>query len=328
MGRAPISARSLRWSGPPLKEEGHSLSEAKTAFMFPGQGAQSVGMAREVAHSIPKVRELYEKAERILGFDLLSLTLNGPKEKLDSTVVSQPALFVASLAAVEKLKQENPAEVDRCQAAVGLSLGEYTALVFADAMSFEDGLRVVQIRGQAMQQAADATPSCMISILGVEPEKLSALCEQASSIGKVSIANYLCPGNLVISGQTAACEEVERRSKDEGAMMTVRLAVAGAFHTSIMRPADQRLRDVLSTVPIKPPRIPVLSNVDAQPHSDPDDIKRVLVRQVLEPVLWERLIRRLLDDGFTRFVELGPGRVLAGLMKRIQRKAECVNVTV
>lgn len=301
---------------------------AKTAFLFPGQGAQTVGMCQSVVAEVPAAAELFAKANEILGYDLLKLSVEGPEERLNATEISQPALFVAGLAAVEKLRSDDPAAVDACEATAGLSLGEYTALVFAGAMSFEDGLRVVKVRGESMQAAADATPSTMVSVLGIEPQKLEEVCEKASAAGFVRIANFLCPGNLVVSGETAACEEVEKLAPDFGAMKTVRLAVAGAFHTHLMKPADEKLAAALAGVEIKPPRIPVISNVDAQPHDDPEEIRTLLVKQVLEPVLWERSMRRLLSDGYEKFYELGPGRVLAGLMKRIQRRSDFTNVTV
>ena len=287
-----------------------------------------MGMCSEVAAQAPAARDLFEKASSILDYDLLEACTSGPEDRLNSTVVSQPAIFVAGLAAVEKLRAENPVAIENCSAAAGLSLGEYTALVFAGAMSFEDGLKVVKVRGESMQAAADATPSAMVSVLGLDAEKVEELCQRASTAGRVKLANYLCPGNLVVSGEKAACDEVERLAPEFGAMKTIRLAVAGAFHTEIMKPADEKLAAALSQLAIQPPRIPVVSNVDAAPHTDPEEIRRILVRQVLEPVRWEDSMRRLLADGSGTFYELGPGRVLAGLMKRIQRRTEVINVTV
>jgi [acyl-carrier-protein] S-malonyltransferase len=301
---------------------------AKTAFLFPGQGAQEVGMAAQVVQECPAAKALFTSASDILGYDLLSVCVNGPAEKLDSTVMSQPALFVAGLAAVEKLRQDAPDVIDQCQGAAGLSLGEYTALVFAGVMSFEDGLRVVQVRGRSMQEAADATPSGMVSVLGLEPDKIESLCEQASSKGLIRLANFLCPGNTVVSGEKAACAELERLATEAGAMKTIPLSVAGAFHTPIMKPADDKLAAVLSNVKMNKPRIPVYSNVDASTHDDPEEIRSLLVKQVLQPVLWERSMRQMLDDGYDQFYELGPGRVLAGLMKRIHRKVAFENVRV
>lgn len=285
-------------------------------------------MAVAVAREVPAAAALFERASALLGYDLLDRCANGPEEVLNSTVVSQPALYVSGLAAVEKLRVTEPETVDGCLAAAGLSLGEYTALAFAGSLTFEDGLRVVKVRGESMQAAADATPSGMVSVLGLEPAKVEEICEIASQLGQIQIANYLCPANIVVSGVKAACDEVERIAKDHGAMMTVRLAVAGAFHTSIMKPADEKLAAILDSVEVRPPRIPVISNVDARPHVDPAEIRSILVQQVLHPVLWERSMRHLLAEGFDKFYELGPGRVLAGLMKRINRKSEFINIDI
>lgn len=295
------------------------------AFLFPGQGAQSVGMAKGLCESLPAAKALFTEAAGILGYDLLDVCVNGPADKLNSTAVSQPAIFVASLAALESLMVSDSAAVTACEAAAGLSLGEYTALVFAGAMSFQDGLKVVQRRGEAMQAAADATPSGMVSILGPDVAAIDKLCQQTASAGQISIANYLCPGNIVVSGTKRACDEIEKLAGTAGAR-TVRLAVAGAFHTTIMKPADEKLAQALTAVTMSKPRIPVWSNVDAKPHTDPEEIRGLLVRQVVNPVLWEESMRGLLAAGFDRFYEIGPGRVLAGLLKRVQRKVNCQNV--
>jgi [acyl-carrier-protein] S-malonyltransferase len=296
---------------------------SKIAFLFPGQGAQSVGMGRQLAESLPAARALFDRANQFLGYDLAKLCFEGPAESLDSTVHSQPALFVASLAAVEMLKAENPAAVETCQAAAGLSLGEYTALVFAGVMSFEDGLRVVQTRGQAMQDAADRAPSGMVSILGLDRSAVEALCGQAAQGELLQVANMLCPGNIAVSGMKAACARVAEMAPGAGAMRAVPLAVAGAFHTSIMQPAVDRLRAALENVPMHRPRIEVVSNVDARAHDDPQEIRRLLVQQVVSPVLWEDSQRALLASGCDEFYEVGPARVLRGLLKRIDRKIPC-----
>lgn len=299
---------------------------SKIAFLFPGQGAQFVGMGKTLCDTLPAAKGLFDQAATILGYDLAALCFNGPEGKLNSTVVSQPAIFVTSLAALESLKSSDAAAVTGCQATAGLSLGEYTALVFAGAMTFADGLRLVQKRGEAMQAAADATPSGMVSVLGLERPVLEELCRQASAAGPISIANFLCPGNLVVSGSVAACDTLERLANEAGAMKTIRLSVAGAFHTDIMKPADQQLAEALKAVKLQAPRIPVWSNVDAQPHTDPVEINGLLIRQVLQPVQWETTLRNLLAQGFDKFYEIGPGRVLAGLLKRVQRKVDCQNV--
>jgi [acyl-carrier-protein] S-malonyltransferase len=299
----------------------------RAAFLFPGQGAQSVGMAKVLCETLPAARQLFDEAANILGYKLLDICVSGPLERLNSTVVSQPAIFVASLAALEGLRQSEPTAEASCVATAGLSLGEYSALVFAGAMTFADGLRLVRKRGEAMQAAADATPSGMISILGLEQGKVEELCAQARDKGIIQIANLLCPANIVVSGTMAACAEVERVAPEAGAMKTIRLAVAGAFHTSLMKPADEILAKALAEVNITSPRVPVWSNVDGQPHTDPSEIRGLLVQQVVQPVLWEKTIRGLLAAGVDKFYEIGPGRVLAGLLKRVERKAVCVNVT-
>jgi malonyl CoA-acyl carrier protein transacylase len=295
---------------------------SRIGFLFPGQGAQHVGMARQLVETYPAAARLFEQANDILGYDLAQICFNGPSEELDTTVVSQPAIFVASLAALEKLRAENPEVVLACEMAAGLSLGEYTALVFSGAMSFEDGLRVVQKRGQAMQDAADASPSGMASILMLDLQKVQEIRDQVQSLGVLEIANYLCPGNLVISGANAPLEKAIELAEAAGARV-VPLAVAGAFHTRLMSPADQQLEAALAPVAMKTPEIPVVSNVDAQPHSDPEELKQILVRQVVSPVRWEDGLRYMLQSGIDEFYEIGPGRVLTGLMKRVDRKIPC-----
>jgi [acyl-carrier-protein] S-malonyltransferase len=300
---------------------------AKIAFLFPGQGAQSVGMGAAVCAQVPAARALFDRAANVLGYDLLKVCLEGPANKLDSTVYSQPALFVASLAALEQLKQNSPELANRCSAAAGLSLGEYTALVFAGVMDFDTGLRVVQERGQAMQDAADAVASGMVSVLGLEREQVEALCRNAGQNETLQVANLLCPGNIVVSGHVGACERVAELATGAGAMKVIPLPVAGAFHTPLMDSAVARLTAVLADVPLKRPRIPVISNVDARPHEDPVEIRELLVRQVCSQVRWEDSMRYLLDQqGITAFYEIGPGRVLCGLLKRIARKVPCENV--
>jgi len=299
---------------------------AQIAFLFPGQGAQTVGMGKPLCESLPAARKLFDEAAQILGYDLADICFNGPAEKLNSTVISQPALFVASLTALESLKISEPATVEACAATAGLSLGEYTALVFAGAMSFADGLRLVQKRGEAMQAASDATPSGMFSVIGLDQAKVEEICAAGRAHGTLEIANLLCPGNTVLSGSMAACDAVEKLAAEMGSR-AIRLAVAGAFHTNLMKPADEKLATALADITLQTPRIPVWSNVDAQPHSDPGEIRSLLIRQVLHPVLWEQTMRHLLAAGFDKFYEIGPGRVLAGLLKRVQRKADCTNIS-
>lgn len=301
---------------------------SRIAFLFPGQGAQAVGMGKRLIESLPSVRGLYDRAADVLGYDLAKLCFEGPADDLDSTVYSQPAIFVTSLAALEWLRAESPDVVMSCEATAGLSLGEYTAMVFAGVMEFEDGLMLVQRRGAAMQEAADATAGGMVSILGLERVEVEALCEKARNGEILKIANLLCPANIVISGSLSACERAAEMAQSFGAMKAVPLAVAGAFHTEIMRPADQRCAEALADVPMRKPRIPVISNVDALPHDDPEEVRQILVRQILQPVRWEDSMRYLIQQGFDQFYEVGPGRVLRGLLRRIDRSASCQCVEV
>jgi [acyl-carrier-protein] S-malonyltransferase len=283
-------------------------------------------MAGDLAAKLSAAKALFDEAAEVLGYDLLGVCVNGPAERLNATDVCQPAIFVASLAALEQLKATDPAALDGVTDTAGLSLGEYTALVFAGALSFADGLKVVRARSQAMQAAAEATPSGMVSVLGLDAAEVESLVAEARSAGPLEVANLLCPGNTVVSGAAAAIDEVCRLSEAKG-LRTVRLAVAGAFHTGLMKPADERLAEALAGVELKAPRVPVWSNVDARPHTDPSEIGPLLVRQVLSPVRWEETMRALLAAGVEAFYEIGPGRVLAGLLKRVNRKTDVRNVT-
>jgi [acyl-carrier-protein] S-malonyltransferase len=297
----------------------------KVALLFPGQGAQSVGMSKPIFDALPAVKDLFDRASAVLGYDLAQLCNEGPAEELDTTAASQPAIFTLSIAALELLKTKVPDGISQCEAAASLSLGEYTALTFAGVFSFEEGLKLVQKRGQAMQAASDATPSGMVSIIGKELTDVEAICDKQRGSGVLQVANILCPGNIVVSGTLEACERVAEQANVER-FNAIPLAVAGAFHTPLMKPADEILAKALSATTMNSPEIPVISNVDALPHSEPEEIRQILVKQVLSPVLWEKSIRKLLADGFDTFYEVGPGRVLRGLMKRIDRKVKCEGV--
>ena len=284
-------------------------------------------MGKELAGALPAAHRLFDQANEVLGYDLAKLCFEGPEDELDSTVVSQPALFVTSLAALESLRSESPEVVLSCEMAAGLSLGEYTAMVFAGVMGFEDALQVVKRRGEAMQLASDAVPSGMVSILGLEHVQVEQICEANRGNEILQVANLLCPGNIVISGTNAALERAAEAAIKAGAMKAIPLAVAGAFHTSIMQRAVDNLAAALANVPMKPPKLPVVSNVDAQPHKDPEEIRQLLIRQVCSPVRWEESMRLMLREGVDQFYEVGPGRVLRGLLRRIERKVACQNVT-
>ncbi len=301
---------------------------SKIAFLFPGQGAQTVGMGAALVEQLPAARSLFARAAEVLGYDLAEVCFRGPDDVLDSTEYSQPALFVTSLAALELLRQESPQTVAACAATAGLSLGEYTAIVFAGAIEFEAGLKLVQQRGQAMQEASDRTPSGMVSILGLDRARVEKLCDEVRQDGEVlQCANFLCPANIAVSGHNAACERIAEAAAKAGAMKVVPLAVAGAFHTPIMGSAVERLAAALADVPMRKPQIPVISNVDARPHEDPEEMRELLIRQVVSPVQWEDSMRYLLGEGFDLFYEIGAGRVLRGLLKRIDRRATCESVS-
>lgn len=296
-----------------------------TALLFPGQGAQTVGMGAALRAEFPAAQALYDRASEVLGYDLAALCEHGPAEKLDATDVSQPALYVSGYAALEKLRAEHPDALEDVSCVAGLSLGEYTALAFAEAFSFEDGLKVVQARGRAMQAAAEATPSGMVSALLLDRDAAKGVRDAAAGDDVLELANFLCPGNTVLSGETAAiARAIEEIEKAGG--RPIPLAVAGAFHTSLMKPADERLAEALNTIEIQAPKVPVVSNVDAAPHTDPAEIRDLLVRQVLAPVRWEDSMRAMMDAGVDRFFEVGTGRVLTGLLKRIHRKTPCTAI--
>lgn len=299
---------------------------AGPAILFPGQGAQAVGMAGEWVEANADAARLFARASDILGYDLLAVCRSGPAERLNSTAVSQPGILVISLAALEVLRARDPRPLDTAPVTAGLSLGEYTALVFAGAVGFDDAVRLVDVRGRAMQECATQRPGAMLAVLGVEREKLVALCDECREGEVLEIANVLCPGNIVASGSAAACRRLEAAALAAGAMKCVPLEVAGAFHTILMQPAVERLSAALAATPIHPPRIPVVSNVDAQPHADPEEIRGLLARQVIGVVEWNASMAYILSRGVRSIFEIGPGRVLRGLMKRIDRSVSCSGV--
>lgn len=296
----------------------------KIALLFPGQGAQQLGMGAGLLARFPEAKSYFDRASAVLGYDLLELCLNGPDDRLNATVHSQPALFVHSVASLASLNQSQPDLVNSVVGAAGLSLGEYSALASAGVLEFEDGVRLVQHRGAAMQAAADSQPSGMASVLGLSVEDVQAVCQAACLPGEIlQVANLLCPGNTAISGHKASLEAAEAVAMQNGAMRFIRLAVAGAFHTAIMNPAVERLKTAIASVPMKPASVPIYSNVDAAPHTQPTEFPSLLAQQVVTPVRWEASLRAMIANGVDQFYEIGPGRVLAGTLKRIERKIPC-----
>jgi [acyl-carrier-protein] S-malonyltransferase len=292
----------------------------KIVLLFAGQGAQVVGMGKDLAEASPSGRVWFERANAVLGYDLAGVCFNGPESELTRTENAQPGIFLVSWVAFQLLKERVPGL--QFDATAGLSLGEFTALSAAGALSFEEGLRVVRQRGRFMQEACETTRGGMAAIIGLDEPATRAVCEEAG----VSLANLNCPGQLVISGAAdkinAACE----LAKTRGAKRALPLAVAGAYHSPLMSSAQPKLQAELAAVEVSTPTVPVISNVTARPHATPEEIRARLVEQVTAPVRWEDSMRYLLAQGFTRFIELGPGTALTGFMKRIDKTAQVLNV--
>jgi [acyl-carrier-protein] S-malonyltransferase len=297
----------------------------KTAFLFPGQGAQNVGMGADVAAAFPAAAELFARANEIVGFDLRKVCFEGPADRLNSTTMSQPAIFVTSAALLEVLRASASLKPD---VTAGLSMGEYSALYAAGAISFEDGLRLVKTRGEAMQAAADATEGTMVSILGLDEDKVRQLCDEASGGELLEPVNFNCPGQIVVSGTLGVCERAERLAEKYGAIKAVRLEVAGAFHTTMMAPAAQALKQALVQAKIsEPSAVRTIANITADYYRGPGSIIEGLTRQLTSPILWQKCMERLMADGVDEFYEIGPGRVLTGLMKRISRRTKVTNIS-
>jgi [acyl-carrier-protein] S-malonyltransferase len=293
---------------------------SKTALMFAGQGAQTVGMGKDLAENFPAARAWFDRANTALGYDLASICFTGPDAELTKTENAQPGIFLVSWVAFELLKERVPTL--KFEATAGLSLGEFTALAAAGVMTFDDAIRVVRQRGRFMQEACEATQGGMAAIIGLDEAATREVCAQAG----VELANLNCPGQIVISGpadkMNAACELAKAR----GAKRALPLNVAGAYHSALMASAQPKLRDALGKISIATPNVPVISNVTAQPHTTPAEISQRLVEQVTSSVRWEESMRHLLAQGFTRFIELGPGAALSGFMKRIDKSVQVVNV--
>jgi len=292
----------------------------KTALLFAGQGAQVVGMGRGWARELPTARSWFDRANAALGYDLAALCFDGPEAELTRTENAQPGIFLVSWVALQLLRERVPGL--SFQAAAGLSLGEFTALTAAGALGFEDGLNLVRQRGRFMQEACAATRGGMAAIIGLDETPTREACAQAG----VTLANLNCPGQLVISGPAEHIARACELARARGARRALPLPVAGAYHSPLMASAQPKLQAELERVTLRPPAVPVIANVTARPHDGPETLRARLVEQVTSPVRWEESMRYLIEQGFTRFLELGPGTALTGFMKRIAKTAQVYNV--
>ena len=285
----------------------------KKAFVFPGQGAQFVGMGKDLYDNNAVAKEMFDKANEILGFRITDLMFEGTEEDLRQTKVTQPAIFLHSVILAKVLGDDfNPDMV------AGHSLGEFSALVAAGALSFEDGLKLVSKRAMAMQKACELRPSTMAAVLALPDEKVEEICAEIDDI--VAPANYNCQGQLVISGTVEGIDKACEKLLAAGARRALKLKVGGAFHSPLMQPAQEELAEAIEAAEFKTPVCPVYQNVDGKPHTDPKEIKENLVRQLTAPVRWTQDVEAMIADGATEFVELGPGNVLQGLVKKINRE--------
>lgn len=292
---------------------------SKTALLFAGQGAQTVGMGKDLAEASPTAKTWFDQANAALGYDLAAICFNGPDAELTKTENAQPGIFLVSWVCFEALKERVAITFE---ATAGLSLGEFTALTAAGAMSFADGLRVVRQRGRFMQEACDVTQGGMAAVIGLDEGPTREVCAEAG----VVLANLNCPGQLVISGESEKILKAVDLAKAKGARRAIPLPVAGAYHSPLMASAQPKLEAELAKVSIEPTRVPVISNVSALPYGRPGSIATGLVEQVTSSVRWEESMRCLLNQGFTRFIELGPGTALSGFMKRINKDVQILNV--
>ncbi len=293
------------------------------AFVFPGQGSQAVGMLSDLAQQCPEVEATFAQASEVLGYDLWDLVQQGPDTELNKTHITQPALLSASVAIYRSYLAKGgkpPAFM------AGHSLGEYSALVCADALAFRDAIKLVELRGKAMQQAVPAGTGAMYAIIGLEDDKILEACEQASQGQVVSAVNFNSPGQVVIAGSKEAVERAAALCKDAGAKRALPLAVSVPSHCALMKPAADELQSVLNDLIVNTPTIPVINNVDVSSEQDAKKIKDALVRQLYSPVRWTETVQKLAEAGATSHAEIGPGKVLTGLAKRIDKSVSCVSV--
>ena len=300
---------------------------ARIAFLFPGQGAQTVGMGKDFHDACPAAARAYREAAETLGWDVAAVCFSGPQAELDRTAICQPAILTTSMAILAAMREAGFPPLESVSAAAGLSLGEYTALVAAGSMSFADALKLVHKRGQYMEDACKRNPGAMMSIIGLDDEAVEAVCAEAREAGVVVPANYNSPGQLVISGTIQGVRRAAELAMARGAKRALPLAVSGAFHSPLMAPAAARLEQALAATAIVAPAMTLIANVSAEPVTRPEAIRASLAQQVRSPVRWRQAMERLVADGYGRFIEVGPGKALSGLMKRIAPEARVANVS-
>ncbi|HOX54051.1 MAG TPA: ACP S-malonyltransferase [Candidatus Omnitrophota bacterium] len=291
------------------------------AYIFPGQGSQYVGMGKEIYRISPQAKSVFDKADKVLGFSLTKLCFQGPQEQLKSTINCQPAIFTLSVAVLEAFKSHPKSKNFKPKFTAGLSLGEYSALVASEVFSFEDALKIVRQRAEYMEEDARSTPGKMAAILGMDLEKVKAICKDCATY----VANLNCPGQVVVSGKAVDIDKTVEAVKAQGFKAIV-LEVSGAFHSYYMNPAGEKLSALLNKSKINPAQIPVVSNVIAKPEIKPEEIKANLVRQVSASVLWEESVRYMAGQGVTEFIEIGPGQILKGMLRRIDSKLKVFNL--
>lgn len=298
---------------------------SKVAFLFSGQGAQYAGMGSNLQR-YPTGKETFREANEILGMNIADICCNADYTELAGTEITQPAILTCDIAAFRILINDLQVSISTTPSATaGLSVGEYSALVASEVLTFADALRLVRERGRLMAEAAVVNPGTMVAVLGLDGAVVKSLCQEASSYGVVQPANYNCPGQVVISGEEEAVQQAVELAKKSGAKKCLALKVSGAFHSPLMKPAELGLRKALSNIKFSEPKIPFIANVTADYVDEPEEIKEMLALQLSNHIRWEASIRRMIDDGITTFVEVGPGKVLSGLMRRIYREAEISN---
>lgn len=290
-------------------------------YLFAGQGSQYIGMGKDLYSAYPAAQGVFAKADAALGFSLSNLCFEGPQIELTKTNNSQPAILTMSIACFEAMREFKGNKFEQPAFVAGLSLGEYSALVAAEAVSFTDAVKLVRLRGQFMEEEAHKKPGKMLSIIGLDVSEVTKICQEVGA----EVANFNCPGQTVISGDVSALIKAEPLAKERGAKMAVMLEVSGAFHSSFMKGAADKLAAELAKITFSTPRFPVISNVTAQPFESVDEIKESLIKQLFSSVRWEESMRYILGKGVTQFIEFGPGKVLKGLMRRIDANATVIN---